>query len=228
MTEFCVTWPFGLSALLLHGHALALKSRCPSCAELLNHRALFQGAPCVQCGVTLAQRGFEASRFMQGMKRRGNKHLAILAGVLALSNLIIGWFPLLSSIMALLAAAWIRVGILYPMTIGLSPQRRLLTRFTARALVGLFLMSTFLISELLTLTPCVGVIGKAAIGVIQVFCMAWIVTGYANWQIRRSTSRATPALWEWSILLAIIASLLGMAYGLVLTIIWVLETIDSL
>jgi len=215
------------SRIELHGLALTLKSRCPSCAETLNHRALFQGAPCVKCGVTLAQKGYEASHFMQGMKKRGNKHLAMLAGTLAVTNLVIGWFPILSSIMALIAAVWIRIGILYPMTVGLSPQRRLLTRFTARAVVGLFLMFTILASEFLTLIPVVGVIGKSAIGVIQVFCMAWIVTGYANWQIRRSTSGKNPAPWEWSILLGIIASLLGMAYAFVLTLIWILETIDS-
>ncbi|MDP6495784.1 MAG: hypothetical protein QGI09_10305 [Dehalococcoidia bacterium] len=214
--------------LALHERALVIKNRCPACAELLDYRAIFLGESCKACGTTLSQKKLTTSHFVRGIEKRGKRQLVFIAALIAVGNLVVGWIPLLSSILALCAAVWIRLGILYPMTAFLSPKRRFLTRFTARVLVALFLALTLILSEALTLMPCIGLFGKSLIGTFQVFFMAAIVTSYVTWQVRRASDGAEPAKWEWAFLATIVSSVLGAFFVLVRIMLWVFHALDYL
>ncbi len=214
--------------LQTHGHALVLASRCPACAELLHHKVLWRGLPCEQCGTALSSWSMDAQEVSRRMRRRGLVHLAAIAGAVALGHFAVGWFPLLSSLLMLAAAAWIRFGILYPMTRGMSPKRRTVTRWTARLLVGIFLALSLIFTEALTLVPVLGVIAKSVLGVIQVASIAGIVTLYVRWQLERSVAGDEPAAWEWGLLIAVAGTLLLSVCVFVFALFWVLEQAGAL
>ena len=209
--------------LQAHGQALVLASRCPACAELLGWKALWRGAPCRSCGGTLSAWSLDAEEVSVRLQRRGMMHLAGVTAAVAVGHFAVGWFPLLSTLLMVAAAAWIRFGILRPLTAGMSPKRRTLTRWTARLLVGVFLALSLILTEALTLVPVIGVIGKSLLGVAQVAAIAGIVTGYVRWQLGRCARGDEPAAWEWALLVASALTLLASVAAFVFSLFWILE-----
>jgi len=210
-----------------HQVALLRLSRCPLCAENLSHLTIFQGKPCAFCDTDLTGYGYDSDGFREAAREKTDRHLKWICLAVIVSNWFVGWFPLLSSLLAIAAAAWIKLAILYPVTSYLSPQRRLVTRLTAKILVALFLATTIIASEALTLLPCIGAIGKSALGALQVLGMALIVTKYTDWQVKRSVSMPKPAKWEWTALIALLGFLAAWAAGAIYSVFWILDLINS-
>lgn len=211
-----------------HGQALVLASRCPACAELLGWKTLWRGDPCVRCGAVLSSWSLDADAVSQRLGRQGLMHLGGVTLAVAVGHFAVGWFPLLSTVLMLAAAAWIRFGILYPLTRSMSPKRRMLTRWTARLLVGVFLALSLICTEALTLVPVIGVVGKSLFGVFQVAVIAGIVTLYVRWQLKRCATGDEPAAWEWALLVAVAGTLLVSVCVFVFALFWILEQAGTL
>jgi hypothetical protein len=119
------------------------------------------------------------------------------------------WLPLVGALVLLLAAAWIRVGILQPTSAMLSPRRRVLTRWTARLVMAVALALTVIVTEALSLIPVLGLPVKAVISAGEVAIAAWAVTTYAHWQLRREAEPHPIDAWEWVLLAVSFAALIG-------------------
>ena len=208
-----------------HERALALAGRCPACAELVSWKTWWRGQPCRACGTPPS---LDADSLSEQLGRKGMVHLAAITVAVAVGHFAVGWFPLLSTLLMVAAAAWIRFGILRPLTAGMSPKRRTLTRWTARLLVGVFLALSLILTEALTLVPVLGVAGKSLLGVVQVAAIAGIITGYVRWQLRRSALGGEPAAWEWSLLITAAVTMLGSVCAFVFALFWVLEQAGAL
>ena len=216
--------PEGLAA---HHRALASRGRCPACAERLPAPSLFRGEPCPACGAQLAQFRLYGHDVARELERRGQWGLIALIVIVAVVHLILGWVPLLDALVIAGAAIWIRIGLLNPVTHTLSPRRRLLTRWTARLLMGSFLAFTLVFSQLLTLLPFISLPAKAALGAIEVAGAAGIVTAYTHWQLRRERDGRDVAAWEWVLLVGSVVTLLLMVAALTYAIIMLVGTLDA-
>ena len=214
--------------LQAHGHALVLAGRCPACAELLSWKALWRGEPCGRCGALLSSWSLDADAVSQRLGRKGLTHLAGVTAAVAVGHFAVGWFPLLGSLLMVAAAAWIRFGILYPLTTGMSPKRRMLTRWMSRLLVGIFLALSLIFTEALTLIPVLGVVAKSLLGVAQVAVIAGIITLYVRWQLKRCAQGDEPAAWEWALLATVACTLLLSVCAFVFALFWILEQAGSL
>ncbi len=213
--------------LAAHRRALAIRGRCPACAEPLPARSLYGPEPCPSCTARLVQFRLFGADVAHALERQGNWGLIVLIAVVAAVHLFLGWIPLLDAVVIAGAAIWIRIGLLNPVTRTLDPRRRLLTRWTARLLMGSFLAFTLVFSQLLTLLPFVGLPAKAALGAIEVAGAAGIVTAYTHWQLRRERDGRPVAAWEWVLLAACVVTLLLMVAALTYAIITLVGTIDA-
>lgn len=182
-----------------HARALLLGGRCPSCAEPLPAKSLFRSAPCPRCEAAVDPR-MGGAALAEAVETRGRTHVFVIAAVVGVAHLLLGWLPLVGAFALLAAAAWIRVGVLQPASELLEPKRRVLTRWTARLVMGVALAATVIATEALTLLPVVGLPIKAVLSAGEVALAAWAVAAYAHWQVRREAEGEAIAAWEWIIL----------------------------
>lgn len=191
-----------------HARALLLAARCSACAEPLSARSLFGAVPCSWCGAQIDPR-LAGARLANDLRDRGRRHLLGIAVAVGAAHLLLGWMPLIGALVLLVAAAWIRVGILQPTSAMLSPRRRALTRWTARLVMAGALALTVIVTEALTLVPVLGLPAKAVISAGEVAIVAWAVTTYVHWQLRREAQHLPVAGWEWSVLGLCFIGLIG-------------------
>lgn len=162
------------------------------------------------------------------VEARGRRRLLGVAVAVALAHLFLGWVPLIGALVLVIAAAWIRVGILQPTSAMLSPRRRVLTRWTARLLMAAAVAATVIVTEALTLLPIVGLPIKALLGAAEVALAAWAVTGYVHWQLRREASGQAIANSEWLILGFAVAALIASVVMLALAFVALASAFDTL
>lgn len=193
------------------------------CAEVVGAKTLFRGAPCQHCGSTFSYEGLATE-----LEKVGTRRLWLVCGLVAAAHLIVGWVPLLDTIVLLLAAVWLRFGIISPATALMSARRRVVARLTSRMLVAVLLAATLVASQLLTLLAAIGVVLKAVIGAAQVAGAAWLITRYTHWQLRREASGKDVAGWEWALPLGMLALVSGIFIGLVAALTFVFHTLDNL
>ncbi len=153
--------------------------------------------------------------------------LGLAVGV-GLTQLLLGWLPLVGALALVLAAAWIRVGILQPTSAMLSPKRRVLTRWTARLLMAAAVAATVIVTEALTLLPVVGLPVKALLGAAEVALAAWAVAGYVHWQLRREAAGRPIEGWEWAILAFALATMIAAVLALALAFVALASAFDAL
>ena len=162
------------------------------------------------------------------IESRGRQRLLGIVVAVGLAHLLLGWMPLVGAMVLVLAAAWIRVGILAPTSAMLSPRRRVLTRWTARLVMGAALAATVIVTEALTLLPVVGLPVKALISAGEVALAAWAVAAYVHWQLRREARQQAIEAWEWLVLGAAFVLLITCVIGLGLALIALASAFDSL
>ena len=210
-----------------HSRALLLDARCPACAEPLTPRSLFGSAPCSNCDehvdASLGGRDLAAAA-----QSRGRRQLLGVAITVAVAHLLLGWVPLTSALILLLAAVWIRVGILQPASAMLSPRRRVLTRWTARLVMAAAVAVTVIATEALTLVPVAGPIVKVVVGASEVALVAWAVTRYVHWQLAREARGLEIEAWGWIVLGACAAGLVASVVPLALVFAALASALDGL
>lgn len=209
-----------------HAQALLLDGRCPRCAEPLGPRALFGDHPCPRCEASVhVEHG--GSQLAARMRDRGRRHLLFIAIGVGLAHLLLGSLPLLGAGVLVIAAVWIRVGILQPASAVLDARRRVLTRWTARLVVAIALALTVVVTEALTLIPMLGPIAKSIISAGEVAIAAAVVTRYVHWQVDREAAGTPIAAWEWGVLLACVLTLVAALIGLALAFAALASAYDS-
>jgi hypothetical protein len=214
--------------LVAHARALVLDGRCPACAEPMPPLGLFRGRPCTRCGESPASFRIGAHEIAGAVARRSNKHVVIVAGIVAAAHLLLGWVPLTGALALLAAAIWIRFGILVPATRVMSPTRGMLTRWTARLIVGVLVAFTVVFSEALTLIGPLGLPVKAVLGAGEVVIAALGVSAYVNWQVRREAAGTPVEAWEWAILGGALIMLGLAAAGLALATVFIATALSEL
>lgn len=210
-----------------HARALLLRGCCPSCAEPLAARSLFNAAPCGRCEAAV-EPDLGGARLAEALRDRGRRRLLAIVLAVALAHLLLGWIPLVGAVALVLAAAWIRLGILQPVSAMLSPRRRVLTRWTARLVMAAALALTVIAVEALTLLPVLGLPIKALLGAGEVALAAWAVTAYVHWQLEREAAGAALAAWEWLVLGLCFAALIASVLALALAFVWLAAAFDGL
>jgi hypothetical protein len=215
-----------VEAFAAHRAALVAGRRCPACAEPLRARVLFAGAACA-CGERIADHGLHGAAALERLNRRG-RTTTVVAGILAgVAQLVVGWIPLADILVALGVAAWLRLAILGPATSIMSPARRVVTRATARMMVGALLAFALVFSTLATLFGPLGLPAKAIFAAAQVFVGAYAVTRYTKRQLRREAAGRSVAAAEIVLLVAAIVLLVLTVAGFVLAALWVVSTLGN-
>lgn len=189
---------------------------------------LFRGHACRHCGESPAAFRIGAHEIAGAVARRSNKHVLVVAGIVAAAHLLLGWVPLTGALALLAAAVWIRFGILIPATKVMSPRRGMLTRWTARLIVGALVAFTVIFSEALTLIGPFGLPVKAVLGAGQVVIAAMGVSAYVNWQVQREANGAPVEAWEWAILGGALIMLGLAAAGLALAAVFIATALAEL
>ncbi|KIG19244.1 hypothetical protein DB30_03800 [Enhygromyxa salina] len=162
------------------------------------------------------------------VRGRGRRQLIGIAIAVGAAHLLLGWVPLIGALVLLIAAAWIRAGILQPTTAMLSPRRRVLTRWTARLVMAVALALTVIVTEALSLIPVLGLPVKAVISAGEVAIAAWAVTTYVHWQLRREAMPRPIASWEWVVLVLCFAALIASVIALALAFAALASAFDTL
>lgn len=208
-----------------HHTALLGDGRCPECAESLTARALFGRGVCTRCGAEPRAYGTSdaAARF-EGRVRRTTWVVAVVAGV---AQLLIGWIPLADVVIALGIALWIRLAILRPAVAMMSPGRRLVTRGTARVLVGALLAALLVVSQLVTFLGPLGLPVKAVLGAAEVGLAALLVTRYVASQVERETAGKPIEAAEIGLLIVMVVLLLGAAFAATFAVVSALGVIQE-
>lgn len=147
-----------------------------------------------------------------------------MAGV---AELLIGWIPLADVVVALGIALWIRLAILRPAVAMMSPGRRLVTRGTARVLVGALLAGLLVVSQLVTFLGPLGLPVKAVLGAAEVGLAALLVTRYVASQVEREAAGKPIEAAEIGLLIVMVVLLLGAAFAATFAVVSMLGVIQE-
>ncbi len=192
---------------------------------MLTARALFGRGLCERCGADPRTYGTtDAALRFEGRARRTTWVVAVLAG---LAELLVGWVPLADFVVALGIALWIRLAILRPAVAMMSPGRRLVTRGTARVLVGALLAAILIVSQLVTFLGPLGLPIKALLGAAEVGLAAMLVTRYVASQVEREAAGKPVEAAEIGLLVAMVFVLLGTAFAATYTVLSMLAVIQE-
>lgn len=194
-----------------HHAALLREGRCPACAETLSARALFGRGPCGACGAD--PNAYGTSDAAAQFERRAQRTVWGVAGLAALAQVLVGWIPFADVLVALGVATWLRFAILNPAASMMSPGRRIVTRGTARVLVGAMLAALLVVSQLLTFLGPLSLPIKAVLGAIEVTLGAMLVTRYTAAQLQREAAGKPVEASEIGLLVAVVVLMLGAAFG---------------
>ena len=207
-----------MSTLQLHAHRRKLisRARCPGCAEILVGKSLYGGAACKYCHTPTDLFGITGDDAASAFRKKAWIQLGFLCLLVAVSYFILGWVPLLGGVALLVAGLWIKMGILYPITGTFHIRRRIVTRWSAKMMLTLFIVVTFVICELMTMTGFLSGFLKALVGSLQVAIAAALVTFYVSWQIKREQRQLSVSWWEWGIVGTATASLVVTAAGAII------------
>lgn len=138
-----------------------------------------------------------------------------------------GWVPLADIAVALGIALWIRFAILRPAVTMMSPGRRLVTRATARVLVGALLAALLVVSQLVTFLGPLGLPVKALLGAAEVGLGALLVTRYVASQIEREAAGKPVEAAEAGLLIALVFLLLGAAFAATFAVVSILGAVQD-
>ncbi|MCR9166094.1 MAG: hypothetical protein ACE37F_17355 [Nannocystaceae bacterium] len=212
---------------MVHPHHAALlrDGRCPACAEALSARALFGRGACGACGVDPSAYGTTeaATQFEQ----RAQRTVWGVAGLAALAQVLVGWIPLADVLVALGVATWLRFAILNPAASMMSPGRRIVTRGTARVLVGAMLAALLVVSQLLTFLGPLSLPLEAVLGAMEVALGASLVTRYTAAQLQREAAGKPVEPSEIGLLVGLVAVMLGAAFAAAYAAVSVLSAIQT-
>jgi hypothetical protein len=209
-----------LPAPRAHQLALLLESRCRRCAERLPAGAVLRAVACPLCGEPILPTEAERALLTASLAERTTSRFWTVAAVAAGGTLLVGWFPLLSSLVLAGCLVWISAAIVRPSIRMLSPVRRLVTRWSLRLAAAVYLAFSLILIEALTLLPIAGVAIKAAGMFGQVAFAGYFAHTYLGWQLAREARRAPIATGEYLLLAFATVAVLGGCVAVVAFVGW--------
>ena len=140
-----------------------------------------------------------------------------LAAVVGCAHLVVGWLPLLGTLLLSAATVWVRLRIVRSSARLLSRSRRRVTLWTGRLITAVAVAGALLVHELLTLLPVFGAMIKGVLAALQILALAALHARYLRWQLARDRARLPVASGEWLLLGAFVLAfwLAGMAVAMV-------------
>ncbi len=206
-----------------HELALLLGGRCRRCAERIPGGTALRGRPCPGCGEETLPGPVDREVLHRLSSLRATARLGVAVGVVALAALVAGWFPLLTSVLLVAALVWLRVTLVRPALQLLTPQRRLVARWTLRLAAGCFLALAILAFEALTLVPGFGALAKVVLSAGEVAVAGLFARRYLDWQTEREARGVPVAWWEVAVLAVWLLALLVMTAVTAVLVWWVLQ-----
>jgi hypothetical protein len=196
-------------SLVQHGIALALRGRCPFCAEVTARPGILSGTPCDVCGGAFTEDQRFGERVVAEMEALTGERFGTVLATAVLAAALAGTVPFLGLIANVVALIVFRLWVVGPCLALLSGTRRLVARWTLRlgtawllALTGLFLA-----------IPCAAFLQTA----IVVGAIWGSGRAYLLWQLRRERAHEPVAVGEWLLLGGVVAAML-LAIGLVISL----------
>lgn len=208
-----------------HELALLLSGRCRRCAERIPGGTALRGRPCPRCDEQTLPNPTDREVLHQLSSERATARLGIAVAVVALAAMVASWVPLLTSLLLVAALVWLRVTLVTPALQLLTPQRRLVSRWTLRLAAGCFVALSVLVLELLTLIPAFGALAKVAISAGQVALAGLFARRYLAWQTEREARGVSVAFWEMGLLVGWMLMLLTFTAAAVLLVLYVLQSL---
>lgn len=185
-----------------HGMALALRGRCPFCAEVTTAPSVLSGAPCTVCGGAFDDPSF-ADFLLEDMARLSKDRFVLLLGIalgLSLASCVpgIGW--LISFCGTFGAFMGFRILVVNPALALMSKSRRRVANWTVR----LILASVLALMSMLLVTPGASLLASG----IAVAVAWWSARAYILWQLRRERAGLPVQGSEYGILIGLLGALL--------------------
>jgi len=201
--------------LARHELALLVGGRCRACAELLPRGAVLRGEGCPLCHEPTAITEHDRATVVDYVTHRANVRIGLLATVIGLAHIVIGWTPVVSSAVVAASTAYVRLQIVSPAVKIMSSRRAGVAVWSARIVTSALVAASLIVNELLTLVPFAGAIAKGVIASGEVLLVAWLNARYMRWQLDRDEDGLPVAWWEYGILASAAVVLVGAAIGLV-------------
>lgn len=200
--------------LVSHGLALALRGRCPFCAEVTASPGILSGHPCEVCGGAFRDDDRFGERVLAEMRGVTRERFGTVLGAAVLVAMLAGPFPFLAIVAQIVALVLFRLWVVGPCLALLAGRRRFVARWTLRLGTACWLA----FSGLLLAVPCASFVQTA----ILVGVVWWAGRAYLLAQLERERVRSPVALGEWLVLAGVaFAMVAGVAVVLmVVTTIW--------
>ncbi|MCB9602337.1 MAG: hypothetical protein H6722_17355 [Sandaracinus sp.] len=197
------------TSLVQHGVALALRGRCPFCAEVTAKPGILSGTPCDVCGGAFTEDERFGERVVSEMEALTRERFGTVLATATLAAALAGTVPFLGLVANLVALVVFRLWVVGPCLSLLAGTRRLVARWTLRLGTAWLLALT----GLLLAIPCAAFVQTAlVVGVVW-----WSGRAYLLWQLRRERAREPVAIGEWLLLGGVVAAML-FAIGVVLSL----------
>ncbi|MBX3249774.1 MAG: hypothetical protein KF901_21535 [Myxococcales bacterium] len=200
--------------LVSHGLALALRGRCPFCAEVTASPGILSGQPCDVCGGAFRDDDRFGERVIEEMRALTRERFGTVLGVAVLVAALAGPFPFLAIAAQIVALVLFRLWVVGPCLALLAGRRRFVARWTLRLGTAFWLS----VSGLLLVVPCASFVQTALlVGVVW-----WAGRAYLLAQLARERAGIPIALGEWLALFGVASAMLGgvALFLMLVTTIW--------
>ena len=218
------------TAMEEHRRSLMLKRRCSHCAERVRASILLRGRPCPRCQkVSSWNRSEDADALISALDQKWRRRRWWVYGILALGTFSTGMFPLVATLLALLAMVYARLVIVRRSLLWFGPGRRFTARFTIRAFMLTTGLMALVSNELLTLLPWANMPLKM---LTSVFFTGLFVEGsllYLTRTLRHEASEEHGLKWwEWGVPAGAVASAVCLSLASVATALLVSEAVSAM
>ena len=213
-----------------HRQELLFKRRCSHCAERVSPSVIIQDQECPHCGSPVLWHGeLDAAAIMEAVTGKWRRWRWIVLALLALSVVVGGWIPPLTTLVFFVALLVVHLAIVRQPLRWFSFARRTTTRFTLKLLFA-FITVLKLIIGVLT-TPLYGLhipicAVAAVIGVLVYMQVSlWLIRD----RLRREAVSAKLDAWEWMLPAGLTGSLVvvsGLTFAVIGLVLYVLTTMD--
>lgn len=205
-----------------HSVALALRGRCPFCAEVTSAPGVLSSRPCAVCGGAFESPEF-ADRVLADMGRSSTERFwLVLAGTLLLSSAtcVPGAGALVSVLGTFAAFVAVRILVVNPALALMSSTRRRIANWTVRLSLALVLALT----SILLVAPGASLIGSA----FALTTAWWVSRAYMMWQLRREQRSAPVKGPEYALLLGVLSVLFSAFLLVSLSIAFIWEMLSGI
>jgi len=209
----------GVGPSSTHQRRLVERRRCPHCAEFQPSVTWMAGGRCGRCGESLTLLASEdhAAVVLARLSRDARTTRVVAYGGVAVANLVIGWMPILGTLVTAVGMVIANLWLVRRPTTWLPVQHRMLVRLLVRA--WFVVMLAVSVEANLIAAPLIAVLGLGiAVSTGSAVLVTLLYVEGALWLVRRRVHRAVARPhgdWGWLLvpvglgLVAVVAFLFG-------------------